>query len=391
LLDSIAMALGGKDCMPAEPLRRGANNGQVEVTLDDGLVVKRTFTPGGGGALTVTSKDGARYPSPQKILDSLVGNLSFDPLAFSRMDRKAQAQTLRDLVGLDFSELDTKRKAAFDQRTGVNREVKRLEGALSSMPPVPAGTPKEETSIDYLAIELERRRATNVVREKEERELARLRTAAIDRKKRITDIESELAAEREALAAITETGLAQAAKISTLPAALDESEIVERMKSVGAINAAVRALHARTAVEQELEKQYEVALSLTGEIQRIDDEKREKLESKKMPIEGLGLDDGYVSLNGLPLDQASGAEQLRACVAICIALHPKLKVLLVRDGSLLDEASLELVAEMAEAAEAQVWMERVGKGGECSIVIEDGMVAVDAANQDAGREPGSDG
>lgn len=101
LLDSIAMALGGKDLMPAEPLRRGAEKGQITVTLDDGATIKRTLTSGGGGQLTVTNADGARYPTPQKLIDGLVGKLSFDPLSFSRMESKAQAATLRALVGLD--------------------------------------------------------------------------------------------------------------------------------------------------------------------------------------------------------------------------------------------------------------------------------------------------
>jgi hypothetical protein len=90
-----------------------------------------------------------------------------------------------------------------------------------------------------------------------------------------------------------------------------------------------------------------------------------------------------VTLNGLPLEQASSAEQLRASVAIGLAMHPKLKVLLVRDGSLLDEQSLAMVAKMAEQAGGQVWLERVSKGAECSLVIEDGMVAgASSANED---------
>jgi len=55
-------------------------------------------------------------------------------------------------------------------------------------------------------------------------------------------------------------------------------------------------------------------------------------------------------------------------------MNPKLKVLLIRDGSLLDATSLKLVAQMAAEAEGQVWIERVGDGAECSVVIEDGKV-----------------
>jgi hypothetical protein len=57
------------------------------------------------------------------------------------------------------------------------------------------------------------------------------------------------------------------------------------------------------------------------------------------------------------------------------ALHPRLKILLIRDGSLLDENNLKTVAEMAQEHDGQVWIERVSKGAECSVIIENGLVA----------------
>ena len=56
-------------------------------------------------------------------------------------------------------------------------------------------------------------------------------------------------------------------------------------------------------------------------------------------------------------------------------MNPKLKVLLIRDGSLLDDEALKQVAQMAEQNDAQVWIERGGKDAATSVVIEDGMIA----------------
>lgn len=83
---------------------------------------------------------------------------------------------------------------------------------------------------------------------------------------------------------------------------------------------------------------------------------------------------GVVLYQDIPLDQCSSAERLRVSVSIGLAMNPKLKVLLIRDGSLLDEDNLQMIATMAEKADAQVWIERVGDGEECSVVIEDGQV-----------------
>jgi hypothetical protein len=48
----------------------------------------------------VTNREGASYKSPQAILDKLCGELTFDPLAFSRMKAAEQRDTLLRLAGL---------------------------------------------------------------------------------------------------------------------------------------------------------------------------------------------------------------------------------------------------------------------------------------------------
>jgi DNA repair exonuclease SbcCD ATPase subunit len=377
LLDSIAMALGGKDLMSSEPLRRGEKKGEVEIKLNDGTVIRRTFTPGGGGALIVSNKDGARYGSPQKMLDGLVGKLSFDPLAFSRMDTKAQAQTLRDLVGIDFAALDGQRKALYDQRTDVAREVKRIDGVLATMQAVSSDAPTEGATIAELAAELETRRAQNATLRDATQKLEELRMRAVVLKQEITDGEDNLFALREQLDNITASGKNQAAKVANLPPA-DEAEVVERIKNIEAFNAAARAALDRRCLAAESESLRDKVDEMTAAINIIDETKREKLAETKMPIEGLAFNDEGVTLAGLPLAQASSAEQLRASVAIGLAMHPKLRVLLVRDGSLLDEQSL------------------VGKGAECSVIIEDGHVAAESKPERAQaslpmREPGAEG
>ena len=94
-----------------------------------------------------------------------------------------------------------------------------------------------------------------------------------------------------------------------------------------------------------------------------------------MPVPGVAFDDGAVLLDGLPFDQASDAQQLRASIAIASAMNPKLRVIRVRDGSLLDKDSMALLAEFAETNDMQVWIETVQSGRPGAIVIEDGMVA----------------
>jgi hypothetical protein len=68
--------------------------------------------------------------------------------------------------------------------------------------------------------------------------------------------------------------------------------------------------------------------------------------------------------------------------AIAMAANPELRVLRIKDGSLLDENGLRLVAEMADAGDYQVWIEQVDTSGKVGIVMEDGAIR-DAEIQEA--------
>ncbi|MEI6494263.1 MAG: hypothetical protein WCO94_17085, partial [Verrucomicrobiota bacterium] len=81
--------------------------------------------------------------------------------------------------------------------------------------------------------------------------------------------------------------------------------------------------------------------------------------------------------------QCSAAEQMRVSMAVALAMNPSLRVCLIRDGSLLDSDSLEIIREMAEAADAQVWLERVSEGADCQVIIEDGAIAAPKAKKTA--------
>lgn len=58
-----------------------------------------------------------------------------------------------------------------------------------------------------------------------------------------------------------------------------------------------------------------------------------------------------------------------------MAANPKLRVLRIRDGSLLDKKSLGLIAAMADDQDFQVWIEAVDTTGKVGIFMEDGAVA----------------
>lgn len=402
VLDAIAAAIGGEKLCPAQPVRRGADRARVSVELDEDLVVERRWTAGGGSRLEVRSKDGTvTHRSPQKLLDALVGRLTFDPLAFMREKPERQAEVLRQLVGIDFSELDEKRRQVYDARTDANRQVAQLKARIAPLPviEVTPDCPAEPVSGADLIGEHERLQATKRANDVERAALDlargqfRLRKETVAAAaKRIADLEAQLARAREehteaaeALRKQAEHGQVLQAKVAALVDPDDEiDEVGKRLRNVEAANDLVRQRKQRDALVRELAAAEEAAKKLDFEIAAIDAQKEGALQAAKFPVEGLGFTDAGVTLGGLPLEQASQAEQLRVSLAMGASLNPKLRVLLVRDASLLDERSLQLVAAFAEKTGMQVWLEIVAPGG-AGVVIEDGQVQGAAAPAEVHR------
>ena len=63
-----------------------------------------------------------------------------------------------------------------------------------------------------------------------------------------------------------------------------------------------------------------------------------------------------------------------------MAGNPKLRIIRITDGSLLDAKNLEIVREMAGSRDFQVWIERVDESGKVGIYLEDGAVVADNRN-----------
>jgi hypothetical protein len=386
VLDAITYALGGKEEICAVPVRRGEKTARVVCNLGD-LVITRTFTATGGGSLKVTGKDGASFPSPQAVLNKLVGSLSFDPLAFARLKPAEQAETLRVLVGLDFTKQEYERRKLYEERTIINRRAETLKANLETRPQHP-DAPSEEVDAGKLTAELDRIAAVNrqhaAFRQGAEdaRENAQeSRTDIEGAKGRIAELRAALADEEASLARQQAELVNRETLVETLQeraAALvdeDAEPVKVQLRTATEVNRKVRDNAERRRAEKEMEEQQSQSRAKTTAIDAIDAAKTKAISEANFPTPGLGFaEDGTVTLNGLPFSQSSSAEQLRSSVAMGIALNPRLRVLLIRDGSLLDADSLAMIAAMATEANAQLWIERVGHGAECAVIIEDGCV-----------------
>lgn len=388
VLDAIWWALAGAGNIQADPIRKGQERAVVTLDLGD-LIVTRTFTKQDDGSfrtsITVENGDGARFPSPQRMLDDLLGSLTFDPLAFARMKPKEQFDALKGFVpGIDFANIEGLNRADFEKRTGVNRRAKELTAQAQAIA-IPESLPAERIDEDAIIAEIgevgnhnatiERRKEG---REAANKEAADFRSAAAGCRERAAELRrqaEELDADaitNDAEAASREERLANA---EPLPEPKDAAAIRARLDDAKRTNTLIDQATRRTQLQEQAKTAQAEAEVLTANIAARDKAKLDAIAAAKLPIDGLGFGDDAITLNGLPFEQASDAERLRASCAIAMASNPKLRVIRVRDGSLLDEDGMRLLGEMADQHDCQVWVEAVDSSGRVGIVLEDGHVA----------------
>lgn len=396
VLDSIWWTLSGKGSIQEQPVRKGQTTGFSELDLGRFIVrrdyqvdaVDGTWTT----SLTVTSPDGQLYSSPQRLLDGFLGSLSFDPLAFMEKDAKGKVAELIRIanIDLDFDRIARENLADFTRRTEINRQVKALtERVATFAADLPKkGPPADDVDTAGLLRDMEQASETNaqIERERIRREGAKLQaTNTADRATRLIE---EAAAMRKRADELDEEAARMAADAQRIVDDLGKLPAIAEPTDVAGIRAKVEAAQAENesrrrirdqaakhaAAVADLKKATAEADALTERIDGRNKQKNDAIQAAKMPVEGLSFGDGIVTYNGIPLDQASTAEQIRVSLAIGMSMDPTLRVILIRQGSLLDDESVAIVAGWAAEHDFQVWMERVDSSGQVGIVMEAGQV-----------------
>lgn len=401
VLDAIYVALIGRAANPPRPVRAGEEKATIKLDLGD-FVITRTFTVKAGDKYTDTVKvetaDGLRYGEPQKVLNALLGEIGFDPFDFMQKKPKEQAEMLLQMVPLsvdldEMAELDT---SDFAKRRDVNRDADALQARVNGIPKEepPEDAPDRAALTDALAraadtnsaIERERARREEIVRgaERQAQTAEQDRARAAEIRAEIARLEQAAKAKDEDAAEMDRQAAEARASVEGLPPLdqpVDSEEIRRMLTEADATLALIERQRQRAdLVEQLAAKQaesegYTKAMAARAQ-QRID-----ALAKAKMPIDGLGfsIDEqgkAYVTWEGLPFveDQISTAVQLRVSTKIAMAANPKLRVLRIKDGSLLDEDAMKLLAEMAAAEDYQLWIEVVRADEGVGFIMEDGAL-----------------
>lgn len=368
VLDAIAWALGGERFRPDAAKREGSVlDPMLRVQLSNGLTVIRK---GPKGTLTVTDESGKR--SGQQLLNEFIETLALDLPKFLNASDKERASILLNILGIkdQLDALEREERAKYDTRLQTGRDCHQALHHAESLEYYP-DAPKDLVSVTELTIQLRDAQAVNAQNE----ELRRRVEAA---KAKCNDIANKIEA-LKAMQAGAEMDLKKAMLDAEGLTDRDTESILQAIRAADDINAKVRSNIARDEAMQHAEVLGEQYEALSGEIEDIRARRVALLEGADMPLPGLSVQEGVLYYNGQPWSCMSSAEQMRAATAIVGRLKPECRFVLVDRLETMDTDTLREFGAWAAERGLQVIGTRVSTGGECSVIIEDGEVAAEAA------------
>lgn len=387
-LDSIEAGLRGKRYFPTKPIRDGAEKATIRITLspdeDDqlerALVATRIITES-RQYFEVKYEDGSKPAgTPQAIMDDLLGAVAFDFMDFLNLKPKPQLELLKEIVGLDFSELDLRRQNLYDDRTILGRDIKKIEGSIAMIPDMP-DVSDEEVSVEALMEELKVGRGKNNENLAKRYELQETGKEWTELDLHVKVAEEELKRVQEDIARhkqlkndVTIRGEELKKEVDALED-VDLEPIETQIRESNETNINIRKKQEKKLLAEELAGLNKTSKEMTDQIQAIDDNKLTQIAEAKFPVPGLGFGEGIVMFKDQPLDQASDAEQIEVGIGIGASLHPKLAVMLIRAGEKITPTTMkDVICPLAEEKGLQLFIEDCRAGKEATLIIEAGRI-----------------
>jgi hypothetical protein len=380
VLDSIVFALSNTGL--ADPIRHGRPSGTITVKLGVDKVeytVERKITKK-GQYLTLLDEKGIKMPTAQTFLNGLLGNYAFDPLEFTTLKPKDQVEALKAAAGLDFTELDAQRLEHYTRRTDVGRDGKTKRAQFEAMTAPAEDVPTEEVSAAEKVVELEKLTTATAAANDTAKELEAAKAKQEATAAEVTRLQGLLKDAMEKAHAADEAVIgARIVAIQSAELAPSQESLAAARKAiedVDKINAAVRSAREYRKLDEELKALRLEHANLDRRIEEIDEKKAAAIKDAALPLDGLELTDEGVMFNGTFFSQMSTAEQIRISTMVAMAQNPKLKIILIREGALMNRANIAMLADLARENGFQVWMEKFQEEpGSKGLHITDGSVS----------------
>jgi hypothetical protein len=278
-------------------------------------------------------------------------------------------------------ELQARNDTLFKQRHDAKVILDRLVAQVQGLEEVPSGAPAVEVDVRGILEELDAAQTINKENAWQRDEYSQLPPRIEARRVEIARLQAEL----DRLLSLQQQETAKAACPPAL-ASVDESPIRDRLERASEVNKAfgvAQATRDRNAAKiKERDVQQQTWDGLDEQLQSLRTDRRVMLDEAVIPVAGLSVnDDGIVTFRGIPLDQCSDGESIDLGMEVGMALNPTLRLIRVKNASLLDEVTRERVAQKAIDRGYLVLMEVAAAPGKgTGFVVEEGEIVARPEN-----------
>ncbi len=370
VLDAIAWALGGDRFKPSAAARDGAYvPPHLKIELSNGIVVERK---GKNSDLKVTDPTGRL--AGQQLLNRFVEQFALNVSKFMEATDKEKANILLKIIGVGdkLYELENQEQTLYNRRHAIGQIADQKTKYAREMP-VYQNVPPEPVSVLELIA-----RQQDILAKNGENQRKRLDKDRYAREFEQAERDYENACKQLENAKMRLKTAEENYKTARKSAEnlVDEStaEIEKSLEEIEDINFKVIANLDREKAEMDAEdyrKQYDC---LTDELTDIRQKKTDLLKNADLPLPELSVEDGELVYKGKKWDSMSSSQQLQVATAIVRRLNPECGFVLLDKLEQMDEDTLQIFGRWLESENLQAIATRVSTGGECSIIIEDGMI-----------------
>lgn len=354
VLDSIAWALGGDRFRPSQAQREGSViPPYIKIKLSNGIIVERQ---GKNSSLKVIDPSGNK--GGQQLLNEFIESFALNLPKFMEANAKEKADILLRIIGVGdkLFELEKEENEIYNSRHAIGQIAAQKQKYADEMAHYD-GVPDDLLSASDLIQEQQEILLQNAENKKKRERLSELREQKQRLQQALEECEKELK--------IAELSAAELEDRST-------AELEENIQKIDEINVKIRSNLDKERAEEEAHRYQEQYNECSVRLENIRSEKKKLLESADLPLLGLSVEDGEITLNGMKWDNMSGSDQLKASTAIIRRLNPKCGFVLMDKLEQMDLDTLCDFGHWLEREGLQVIATRVSTGDECSIVIEDG-------------------
>jgi len=382
--------------IPLEPIKEGEQRGSAKITIGgniDGDPVKYTVAchfsqEHKRGVLTLTDSDGNDHKQgARNILDGIIGDISFNIMDFIKLGQtkmgkvskegvREQIEILKGLMSDDviksIAKLDEEKAKIYEQRTDINRETKFMSSQIEKN-----GFTQEE--IDKYSEPLDVKELSDKITAAKEKNININRSKEFIQNfpEKEKNLDEHIAEAEKVLADLRkqkEDEFEQKAKcelyLKKNPKLIDVDVLTVQLENLSDHNTKHLQVKEMDAIVIKKAEEEKKALAISDRLKAIDEEKKTLFANAKMPVKGLAFDEENVTFRDLPLSEGNipTSQLIGIGLKIGMALNPNLRLLVIRDGSLLDDKTMKFILKTCEEKGYQLLIEVVKhEGGELSL------------------------